>query len=416
MIVVYTIYDVFWLLVGKWKYKKFINPISIYAAVWGGAVLIHESGLIRCYPLTAFTWVTIFLFQFIFSFLCFLFANGTRQPSLNYFGGDEKIEEKYRKKVFFYICLTGGLAAVAILFNFSQIVAYYGKDVLRNFTEIYHDRIQNVVSFRSIPYLGSLSMCAISICGYYLRRYGFSPIMIVVAGLPLIETLTTGGRANLVFAFLLFFFSYHLTNKPEKIAIRKKKDRLLYVLLILTLCLLIIYISGLRSSGAELTYASAAYIRIFGNNAVVYKLLTYVTGPIGALNEYLRTMDFNFAQNTFLWVYNMLARLGLCSRIEQYQEWFYMPMGCNVATWIRELIEDFTYPIAIICACIFGFFVSRSYNCAWQQKESGILCSSIYLMIIALSFFDWRIRSFGVWIALICNYIIGKRLEKKKQV
>ena len=180
---------------------------------------------------------------------------------------------------------------------------------------------------------------------------------------------------------------------------------------------MIIVISIQRNAGQNLTYATPAFEKIFGNNLLVYKTMTYIAGPIGVLNEYLKTSELHFGQNTFLTVFNLLNKLGIGERVEQYQEWFYTPLPCNVGTFIRELIEDFTVVGAAISVLIFGYATSRSYmNAKKDYNTRSKVMWAILSLVLLLSFFDWKLRSSNIWIALLFGFIICSQIDRKARI
>jgi oligosaccharide repeat unit polymerase len=103
--------------------------------------------------------------------------------------------------------------------------------------------------------------------------------------------------------------------------------------------------------------------------------------------------------------------------INHYQEFFSTPMECNVGTWVREIIEDFTLFGAVFFIPFFGVLSSFVYSCALSHKTLTMkIIWSIFAMVLALSFFDWRFRSASMWIAVIFGFLIGKFIYRKSFV
>ncbi len=411
MIFIYTLFNLIVFFVSKRILKKIINPVSIYCAVWELALLIHQSGLIVFYELSAFTWIVIFGGEFLFASGCFL---GTSIKAKKYVNTIDK--EELRKQLKKYIVITLCLAGIAIVGNYYRYVQYYGTDLLSEITEVYYDRVNNKVSIESIPYLGSLIYVTMGLLGIYTKKYGFSLYIVPVLILAYLKSLTFGARAGIVFLFLIFVFSYLISEGSgikREFASSKLKRYISLIAIGIVLIVMFVLLTQGRVAGVQLTYASSSFKKIFGNNAFVYKVLTYIAAPIGALNEYLKECDFDFGINTFKTIYNILAKLGLMERIDQYQSYYYTPLSCNVATWLRELIQDFSV-LAIPIFLIFGFIVGFVYKKVYIYGEiRNIVVLSVLMMVVALSFFDWRIRSSDIWIALLFGYLIGKKIDKK---
>ena len=414
MILVYTSFNILCLIYSKRKYKNIYNPIGIYVIVWQIVLSLHQSGLIFFYKLTLFTWIIIFGMQIAYICGCVF---GYKISSHHKNTGQYK-NNVLRTALKKWIIITTIIAGMAILINTLYVTKVYGLDLLGNLTNIYSDRVNNKIDVESIPYLSSFIYITFSLCGIYLKKYGFSALIIPAFVLIFVNSLTSGGRAGIVFATIIMFSSYQLTDKIcKKSSInetkKSKKNRILILIAAIALIGMIIVISNQRVAGQTTRYATEQFTNIFGNNVLVYKVLTYITGPIGALNEYLKTCEFNFGQNTFLMFYNLLARFGLIERIDQYQEFFNTPLSCNVATWIREVIEDFTVVGGLFTATILGCIVSFFYKRLKKWNNiNDIIIVYIFFLVIILSFFDWRLRTSNTWIALVFGYLIGKKIQK----
>lgn len=177
---------------------------------------------------------------------------------------------------------------------------------------------------------------------------------------------------------------------------------------------MILFVSQERADGLKMAYATDLYKDLFGYNVALYKGLAYIAGPIGTLNEYLRECEFHFGRNSFLTIYNVLARLGLMEPINHYQEFFLTPMECNVGTWVREIIEDFTLVGAVFFVPLFGVLSSCVYSMALKRKTITMkIIWSVFALVLALSFYDWKFRSASMWIAALFGFLIGKFIDRK---
>lgn len=412
MVFIYSIINLGIFLWGKSFLKKTINPITIYCAVWECAVVLHQSALIDFYDLSFFTWIVIIGGEFLFAMGCFIGAHlKGRSFCIEY------NESELKKQLSKYIAITAILSGVAIVGNYLALVAYYGTDLLAQITQIYSDRVHGGTEIETIPYLGSFIYIAVALLGIYLKKYGFSLLLIPVVIFAYMKALISGGRAGLVFIVLIFVFAYWTTMSNRKIEKRSKQKKLKRNIMLFTgagiMVAMIVVLTIGRSAGIVPTYATERYRMLFGSNPVPYKLVEYVAAPIGALNEYLKDCDFSFGVNTFKTIYNVLEKLGLMERINQYQSFYNTPISCNVATWLRELIQDFSVG-ALIAVPFFGGvngYIYRKVKVSSGIRNITVL--SILMMVVALSFFDWKIRSADVWIAILFGYIIGRIIDKK---
>ena len=418
MIIAYTFFNAFWALLGKEKFRSWINPITLYALVWEIAVGIHESGLIVFYELTAYTWAVILFVQVLFSASCLLGIKvrikiGERPEPSCYRVDEDKLKRQLKK----YIVITTVVAGISVLTNLYGTINRYGTHLLASLTDIYAARVYKQDTVDTIPYIGSFIFIALPLCGVYLKKYGFSFLAIPAFILVFFNALNSGGRAGIVFSMILFASAYFVTdtNVERRNPMRKRSKFLLYIG-VAVLVVMVVVISIQRNAGQVMLYASPAFEELFGNNILLYKALTYIAGPIGVLNEYLKTSELHFGQNTFLTVYNLLYRLGIGQRIDQYQEWFFVPLACNVGSWIRELIEDFSLIGASCVIVLFGYATSRAYiNARRSYLTRPKVVWAILSLVLILSFFDWKLRSSNMWIALCFGCLFCSDIDKKSQ-
>ena len=280
---------------------------------------------------------------------------------------------------------------------------------------IYGDRINETEKIETIPYLGSFIFITLPLLGCYLKRFGFHIIVIPCVILACADALISGGRGGIVFALLLFLAGYMCMGKGYELSSR---GRVLFLLICLvTFVSMILFVSQERADGLKMAYATELYKDLFGYNVALYKGLAYIAGPIGTLNEYLRECEFHFGRNSFLTIYNVFARLGLMEPINHYQEFFCTPMECNVGTWVREIIEDFTLFGAIFFIPFFGVLSSFVYSSALSRKTITMkIIWSVFALVLALSFYDWKFRSASMWIAVLFGFLIGKFIDRKSFV
>lgn len=413
MVVLYCVFCFFAVYVGKIIYSNFFNPICLYSTVWGVAVLVHQSDLIFFYNLTPFCWVVIFASHLLFVLGCIVGWN------LNIDENPIEIEcihdEQLKKWMFIGVVVTMSIAAIAIVSNLKTMISIYGFNLMEQIVLIYGDRVNETQKIETIPYLGSFIFITLPLLGCYLKRFGFHLIVIPCVLLACADALISGGRAGIVFAFLLFLAGYMCMDKGFELSSR---GRVLFLLTsLVTFALMIFFVSQERADGLKMAYATDLYKDLFGYNVALYKGLAYIAGPIGTLNEYLRECEFYFGKNSFLTIYNVLTRLGLMEPINHYQEFFSTPMECNVGTWVREIIEDFTLFGAVFFIPFFGVLSSFVYSCALSHKTITMkIIWSIFAMVLALSFFDWRFRSASMWIAVLFGFLIGKYIDRKSFV
>ncbi len=411
MALIYTIFNAVTLLWGRTFFRKWLNPLTVYGLVWECAVLLHQSGLVAFFPLSLDTWVVIFLGQILFALGCYV---GMRiQVAAPPLLPDAAAMQVTLKR---YMILSVLLSGIAIIGNYLLMVAHYGNDLLGVITQIYADRVNSTADIPTIPYLDSFIYVAIALAGIYLRRFGFSFWLLPILLFTYMKTLVSGGRAGLVFVLLIFVFSFLLSPAGSRVAEKKKKRGFWqYAVLLLlggAMVLIFVVLTMSRSVGVPPTFATDRYLALFGSNNIPYRLIEYAAAPIGALNEYLKDCDFSFGINTFKTVYNILGKFGLMDEIDQYQQFYETPLPCNVATWLRELIQDFS-AFAILAVFLYGFangLLFKKVGTGATVRHTAVL--SVLMMVVAMSFFDWKLRSADLWIAILFGYLFGYLIDR----
>lgn len=410
MVVLYCIFCFFAVYVGKIVYNNFFNPICLYSIVWGVAVFVHQSGMIIFYNLTPFCWMIIFASHLLYILGCIIGwnLNIDDKPIVVECVGDKQL----KNWMLAGIAVTMSLAAIAIVANLKTMISIYGFNLMEQIVLIYGDRINETEKIETIPYLGSFIFITLPLLGCYLKRFGFHVLVVPCVFLACADALISGGRGGIVFALLLFLAGFMCMDKGYELSSR---GRVFFLLICLVAFVsMILFVSQERADGLKMAYATDLYKDLFGYNVALYKGLVYIAGPIGTLNEYLVECDFHFGRNSFLTIYNVLARLGLMEPINHYQEFFSTPMECNVGTWVREIIEDFTLFGAIFFIPSFGVLSSCVYSRALRCKMVTMkIIWSVFAMVLALSFYDWKFRSASMWIAVLFGFLIGKWIDRK---
>ncbi len=421
MIFVYTLFNAAILWLGlKIFEKRLVNPITVYCVVWQIALVFHQSGLLVFNELMPATWAVIIGGELLFVGGCFIgaklkFKEKPKTESVS--------PEVIRKRLQIAIIVTTLVASIAIIGNYIYAVRHYGGSLLLSIVKIYNDRVNNVVSLKSIPYLGPIILSSAALVGIYVKRFKFNFMVIPILILTFMQVLVTGGRQNLIFVFCIFAFAFLITPSGRS---SEGKNKLLRYIPLAAVCVAIVaavFVVTMLRGAAVSQYATEAYTAIFGSNGIPGKIIQYIAAPIGTLNEYLKDMEFRFGINTFLTIYNYLYNLGLIEMVDQYQSFYNTPIPCNVGTWLRELIQDF-HIFSVVAVPLFGAIVGRLFR--RYRERSGITAGSvlsILMMVVSLSFFDWKIRSTDLWIALGVCIAFGilidhnfKRPAKEKSI
>lgn len=384
---------------GVSKYKRFLNPISIYSIVMGSSVMLYDSGLIMYFGLTSITFFVLVIFH------CAFIMGSYFGMKTNFIKTKIHNQQYNKKYTLLVIIIITSISGFVIINNYLQYVKIFGYNLIYISNELYAYRMSGQVPNNVIPYLSSLVYIAIIMASIYTIKHGFKLVFLVPIILAIVEELTSGGRLAFITVPLMFFAIF--TTKK----VRLKTVILLALLASISLPAFLI-ISDQRTSGLSNEFSSKFLSRLTSNNETIYKILEYFTSPVGTLNEYLKEPTVSFGKNTLLPIYNVASKLGFDIDVNIYQDVYFVPMPVNVGTFARELIEDFGLFFATVVTILFAYTTSFYLN---KFKKDGsysaafIYSTSIY--IVCFFFFDWRLRSSSVWIILLVGFPITLAID-----
>ena len=401
-------------------YKFWINPITVYSLPWLIMTILYELKLVYYYDLTIITWIVIIIFQFIYNLGCVfpkILATITHNKQLK-----KQIKSSFReeKKLKMMIIILSALTLVSSLVNYLSVAKRYGPNLLLYVSQLYSARLEGDIT-TVIPYLGALVYPAIIYSGFYVKEYGFKTFIILPIVSWLLDSLTGGGRLGIFTGMFLFLVPLLLKKEREAEQLIKKrklanfKDVIIIFVLLAIIAYIFWFITKVRSLGISYnSYMSPTMIKLVNYEPAIYKIYTYIASPLGVLNEFLKSPDFKFGGHTFLTVYSLLNKLGINVEFSKYQKFYYVPISCNVGTYIRELIEDFTIFPALIVTFITGLIYSYNYL-RFMHSESyiNLIWTSILTYIVFFSFFMWQFRSSSMWISTIVGVISAVILTSK---
>lgn len=380
-------------------FKKRLNPVTLYLFIWNIMIGLYELRWVKYNEITDFAWITVILFAFIYSLACIM---GSR-VAIVYKRDSAQIEvtDKELKKL---IVGLSAVAACAVIPNFVNFIRKYSFAFMDQMNNIYQDRLMGTRGFEMIPYLGTLSATAVVIAGIYFRRYGFNKMLLLPLGLELLDALPGGGRAGIIIEVFLFITPSLLFPRKETLGEKMTKKTKVAIFLVLVLLVYIFWqMSSVRSRWIKVNeYMSPTMVALYKFSPAIYKTYTYIVGPFVALSEYLKEQTFSFGINTFGMFYNILNKIGFHLPYQRYQDVYYTPLPCNVASYIRELIQDFTYVGAMVVTFFIGFLFGTNFNAVrFSNNMRAESVCSVLGTIIALSFFMFFMRETVFWIMTI---------------
>lgn len=394
-------------------FKKVINPISLYSLIWAGIAVLYEAKLVYYYDLTAYTWLITIIFQIAYNIGCILGKTSSRgYITINPYKNLAYSDEPALKKVIIVLSI---VASISIITDFLIAVKEFGLNLFLYTNQLYRARLTGTIK-GGIPYLGTFVFPALIFSGVYYRKYGFRNIILLPIILLIPRGLKTGGRLDFFTGAILYLVPIIVcktkNNKRTRII-----DKIKTVAAVAAIIIILAIITNNRSTWIRYnSYMSPFMVGLVNYNPAIYNVYTYLASPLGVLNEFLKEPTFNFGGHTFLTLYNFLNRIGFAIPVNKYQKFYFVPVECNVGTYIRELIEDFSIPIAIVVTLIWGFVFSYNFNRFFKSRSYvSLVWMSTFSFAVIFSFFVWSFRSSDIWLTLFVGSLAGYYLDNKKK-
>jgi hypothetical protein len=418
MIFVFLTFNLLLYLVSILVYKKRFNPVSIYSLIWVIMLVTYELKLIKYYDLSTITWIVIFSFQIAYSLGCYLGGIPFRfmkcQDFKKFHSSSNKnldIISVKMAKLKNIILILSIISALAIIPNFINLIKTYGTNVLALTAKIYHDRLAGSQGFEMIPYLGALSHLAVILSGIYIRRFGLKLFLVIPFLLLILNSLPSGGRSDLSLGLLYLIFPILIS--PTKIRFNKKQK--FGIGIILTLLIFVFLTITSNKSGWHVVTEdmSPMMVTLVEYNPSIYKIYLYVSSPIGVLNSFLVNPSYSFGINSFGFIISILNKFGAELSYERYQAFYQIPVSVNVGTYIREIIQDFSY-LGILIILAYGFLFGKLYySFTINQSFFSEIMVIVLSVIIFMSFFVWFFRETFFWITIFFTPFITIYLDKR---
>ncbi|WP_077358728.1 O-antigen polymerase [Virgibacillus halodenitrificans] len=425
MFLIYFFMNIVYILFSYKLYnKKIFNPITIYSFVWVPVILLYELKLVYYYDLTVKTWTIIITFQLIYNFGCLLgrYITIKKEKTKNHRLINIRENNLEQRELKITIIILSLFTSVSTISDLLIAIKKYGFNLLQFTNQLYYDRLSGSIE-SGIPYLGAFVFPALILSGIYFKKFGSNKILLLPIILLVLGGLKSGGRLSFLVGTFMLLAPILISNfKREKKYnhVSKKKIQNLKIVISVSLIMFVLWkITESRTSWVTTnSYMSPVMVQLVEFNPSIYKIYTYLSNPIGVLNVFLTNPSFNFGGHTFSPIYNLLNKFGAQIPVNRYQEWLSTPISGNVGSYIRELTEDFTLPIAMLVTLFLGFILSYNYTQYLKYKNYlNLVWATTLLFVVFFSFFMWHLRMADTWIALLVGsisaYILDVRNKKR---
>jgi oligosaccharide repeat unit polymerase len=400
----------FSLIAGKYLFRFIVNPISIYTAIWGIEVVLYELKLIRYFDLSTRTWLVIgsAFFCYGFGVLTYFLALRSLDPSgrVSQPGGGQSASfvdnPRFLTFLIFGFSMVGLVGAAQhwmVLFKmFGSLIR-----ILMNAPVIYALRVQGRIH-GVIPYLCTFPYVAVFFSGLYTAKTGKWNAGTFLAFLSVIlEDLANVGRTGMFFVFIEFFTVVVVYRLAET---RNRQFRIVNRKLVLSVAVLFAFLAVIASAVKtarigfeEYKSASRSLNKLRNNVFITPSIYIYFSAQLGVLNKYLDQEKESavWGENTFLPVYNLIAKTGLIKKPAFYQKGYFVPMWNNTGTYLREVHADFGYAGIFIFPYLLGLGITHFWRRYFMSKNLTDLAILVYLLLIVYFSFQMIIARLGIW-------------------
>lgn len=423
-----TVISLLGIILGKILFKKWINHLTLYCLIMGGLIFFYEIKLLPYIEIKPIAWYYIAA-----SFLAFLFGILTSFSAKNLIHTDKIFEKKseivlpifydggkvlqYTLFVLSTICLLAAIQNWLVLINkFGSIAA-----VILNAVTVYRLNGQGEIK-GIIPYISYTGYIAIFFSGIYTAyRRKFTLLTFFPFVGIIIKELASVGRAGMLFALMEFMFSFFLFRNllnddlKQKFRFSKINAVVAFVILILFFTISSSLVKISRGSSESFTGTSKGLRQLKDNIIISPSLYLYLSSDVGVLSQYLSSEGdgTKFGQNTFLPVYDFLAKLGAVERPHDFQKGYYIPMWTNTGTYIRELHADFGITGVLTGSYLIGLILTWLwFNFYLRRNLIGFAFLVFLNLIIGFSFLVMVTRLLYWFISLILIILLIPFLER----
>lgn len=411
-IILYTLLCLLSLLVGKKIYRKQINPLSIYSAIWGADVVLYSTGIIQFHALKKGTISQLFIAHFAYLVGCIIGKLLSRFRIKNLFL--RRINDEDRKKTLEkFLKLYSIIASIGIISEVSRFITRFGVVFFRHTADAYLMEL-NAAETDTLS-LAAFIFVAVVLSGVYASTYGITFWSVFPVGLSFIEQIVSGSRGGFVCAIFLFLGAFLVNGINEGTREKLKRNKKIIMRIGMLAILLLGIITYARIHSQSFPYSNSVLVRIPILGGILYNGVRYYCSGLGCLNMYLEAPVVVGYPRLFLRVpIIVLNKVGITHLDTVYRGiTYYTPISSNVITLIGELIYDFgsLYWIALM---ILSIMFSLSYvKASYENTLVSQVVFSVLFTIFGLSFFVYFGRSANLWYALVFGCISAVFVDNK---
>lgn len=417
------------LLASRWMFGRWLNPVGLYAGIWGGSLALFELRLINYYPLETETWVLIidawmtFLLGACTIVVCHAMFSANTEDRLPAAGRYLRVSGREEGYLLRALWVLNAIALGAAVQHWYIVVTKFGSvaKVLLLGNLLYSFRVSEGLP-GTVPYLSSFALIGALLAGVYTAVVGRIRL---VALLPMVAVIlievAAMGRAKLIMAAILFSAGFFFFRRRKEFPGESFKKHRLKRILSLALAIVLLALGGefvrsTRGANENVPYASSALTALRGASFLTPTVVLYLTVHNGVFNQYLKRDEEHtpVGSNTFAPAYRVLSKMGFDTGIPIYQRFYKTPTTANTGTFLRELHADFGVPGVLVFPYILGLTGAWFwFRMVKSMSYTDIVIVAYLHVIIAMSIFYVATRSGDILLSFAVSLFCARWLDRR---
>lgn len=399
--------------VARLLFRRWINPLSAYSALWGFCLINYEFRLIQYYPISIAAWSYIYIAWFsLYLGAGLILLIGPRISVTPRFLLNA--ESNKLKTAVLILSVIGSAGVVGQIISVSHTFGVAA--VLMNPGDIYRARIGNEMS--GIPYAGAFSFAACTLAGIHVAKAGkFTSFTIIPVVLVTLQLLFMMGRTGLGIAAVLFLVPLlYVPRDPGAVTPRWQ-----WIgggaALAVTLSGAFVFVSAIRGLQVDFPGITPTMDRISEYVPFAPSLYSNFSATPVAFSQYLDSPEANktgfWGMYTFAPVFRGASKLGFATEVPAYEENYWTPVPMNTSTYLKNVYSDFG-PMGI---CLFPLMLGALTMYLVQTISAEprmlaiVILANVYVLVVFSFAFDFMLLGdwyIGIMAGVIAALIVGK--------
>lgn len=352
---------------GRFLFKQWINPLSLYIAPWTVVLVMFNLKLMAYDDLVTEAWAVIIVsvvaflsgILVVFPVLMRSVKVPVKNENLSYFGFTDG---QFKALIVFF----GVLGMIGALQHWMVLIKMFGtiQQVMMAANIIYTMRVEE--GFPGVlPYFSFFSYAGSLLVGARIAFRGKLGIIDTLPVLALIlKEIANFGRAGLMAGFselLIGFVICRMMVKYHNVPGHKINFRnfgFAFLVLAILLVSSATTVRYFRRTTEDFKQSSQTLGSMSNNLILTPSIYLYLSGHVGALSKYLYLNNEKalFGENTFLPIYHILTKFHVYNKGGTYQKPYFIPIWINTGTYLREVHADFGPTGVLVIPFLLGFF------------------------------------------------------------